>query len=166
MAGRFLVDLIETTVQKVARSATSSRRERLEQLALEGKKLRNTLLKVGKAKEATTSCLVWPISSFCVQTYTGERLRQTLDWSLSSAGDDVTSYTNQLTEMERRLFQCGAVAATAHLRWRVDGKSKWLIRSQPKNNSQATAVQNGVKRARAVSPENETEAQKHTRQRR
>jgi hypothetical protein len=52
------VDLIETTVHKVAKTATSSRRERLEQLALEGKKLRNTLLKVGEPKDATASSIV------------------------------------------------------------------------------------------------------------
>ena len=133
LSGRFLVDLIATSVREVAKKATSSRRDRLELLAKEAQYLRGTLLK----------------------TFTGERLRETLDWSLSSVGDDVTSYTSQLTEMERRLFQCGAVAATAHLRWKVFGKRRWLLRAPiPKSNT--SSQQSSSKRsleARPVTPE-------------
>lgn len=137
LSGRFIIDLIETSVRELEKRVTSSRRERLGQLAQEALNLRKTLLK----------------------TYTGERLRQTLDWSLSSVGDDVTSYTKQLTEMERRLFQCGAVAATAHLRWKVFGKRRWLIRAPlPKTHSASAPTQSNSKRpaeARPVTPEGE-----------
>ena len=99
---------------------------------------------------------------FHLQTFTGERLRQTLDWSLSSVGDDVTIYTDQLTEMERRLFQCGAVAATAHLQWRVNGKRRWLLRPQPTSTFQST---NSAKRPVSPPPDQEqTQSNKRQRQ--
>jgi len=41
LAGRFLVDLIETSVQKVSVTASSARRDRLEMVAAEAKQLRN-----------------------------------------------------------------------------------------------------------------------------
>lgn len=99
------------------------------------------------------------------QSYTGERLRHTLDWSLSSVGDDVTSYTGHLTEMERRLFQCGAVAATAHLRWRVFGKRRWLLRSPPPSTSTATATPGDKRPTRAVSPDADVDAVRETNER-
>ncbi len=46
LAGRFLVDMIESSVQKVIKTAASSRRDKLEYVAEEAKKLRDTLLKV------------------------------------------------------------------------------------------------------------------------
>jgi len=136
LAGRFMVDLVHTSAREVRRGtrSSSSRRERLEQNLQEAKRLQMTLLK----------------------TYTGERLRQTLDWSLSSVGDDVSSYTRQLTEMERRLFQCGAVAATAHLRWRVFGKRQWLLRTPPAVHHGSSTGNGKRSAARPVSPEGET----------
>jgi len=64
-----------------------------------------------------------------IKTYTGERLRQTLDWALSSVGDDVTAYTNRLTEMERRLFHSGATAAAGHDCWKLYGTRRVLPKS-------------------------------------
>ena len=46
LAGRFLVDLIDTSVQKVMKTASSSRREKLDHISQEASKLRDTLLKV------------------------------------------------------------------------------------------------------------------------
>ena len=64
---------------------------------------------------------------FTQQTFTGERLRRTLDWSLSSVGDDVTSFTKRLTEMEMNLFRCGAAAAAAHAQWKTFGTRRILV---------------------------------------
>jgi hypothetical protein len=60
-----------------------------------------------------------------LQTYTGERLRQTLDWAWSSVGDDVTQYTEKLTEMERHLFSTGAMAALHHDEWKLFGHRRF-----------------------------------------
>jgi hypothetical protein len=51
-------------------------------------------------------------------------MRRTLDWSLSCVGDDVTAYTDKLTEMERRLFSAGSKASAEYWRWKVYGFSK------------------------------------------
>jgi hypothetical protein len=64
------------------------------------------------------------------QAYTGDRLRNTLDWSLSSVGEDVTAYTERLTEMERRLFLAGAKASAQQFRWKVHGFSRRAGRGQ------------------------------------
>jgi hypothetical protein len=68
------------------------------------------------------SVLTWIV--FLFQAYTGDRLRHTLDWSLSCVGEDATAYTDKLTEMERRLFSAGAKASAQHWRWKVQGLSK------------------------------------------
>lgn len=54
-------------------------------------------------------------------------MRHTLDWALSSVGEDVSSYTDKLTEMERRLFQRGAMAASNHSRWKLNGNRRLVI---------------------------------------
>lgn len=61
------------------------------------------------------------------KAYTGDRLRHTLDWSLSSVGDDVTSYTSKLSEMERRLFQRGALASANHMKWKLNGNRRLVL---------------------------------------
>ena len=63
------------------------------------------------------------------QAYTGTRLSHTLNWSLSSVGDDVTAYTSQLTVLESRLFRSGAVAATQHTSWKQNTARELLIGS-------------------------------------
>lgn len=160
------MDMIQTNTPTLMKTTSSSGREKLERIAAEANKLRSTLLKVSfptfvvsYLKTSLNIFLHLPCTPF-PQTYTGERLRQTLDWSLSSVGDDVTIYTDQLTVMERRLFQCGAVAATAHLRWRVHGKRRWLLRSQPTTTSQSTTK----RQTRPVSPDTEQESNKRQKQ--
>lgn len=64
-----------------------------------------------------------------LQTFTGERLRKTLDWSMSSVGDDVTAYTKRLTQEELSLFQKGAEAAAAHAQWKTFGTRRMSISS-------------------------------------
>lgn len=54
-------------------------------------------------------------------------MRKTLDWSMSSVGDDVTAYTKRLTEAELALFQKGAEAAAAHAQWRTFGTRRMSI---------------------------------------
>jgi hypothetical protein len=66
-----------------------------------------------------------------------------MDWALSSVGDDVTMYTNRLSEMERRLFACGASAAANHFSWKTQGTRRLLLRSKA-----ATA------KTRSVTPDN------------
>jgi hypothetical protein len=67
-------------------------------------------------------------SLYSRQAYTGDRLGHTLDWALSSVGDDVTSYTCKLTEMERRLFSRGAKAISNLTRWRLHGNKRCVVR--------------------------------------
>ncbi len=57
-------------------------------------------------------------------TYTGSRLRRTFDWTLSHIEDDVSHFTQNLTEMERRLFDCGASASHAYAMWKLFGTRK------------------------------------------
>eukprot|EP00521_Asterionellopsis_glacialis_P018046 CAMPEP_0195295480 /NCGR_PEP_ID=MMETSP0707-20130614/17494_1 /TAXON_ID=33640 /ORGANISM="Asterionellopsis glacialis, Strain CCMP134" /LENGTH=261 /DNA_ID=CAMNT_0040356721 /DNA_START=74 /DNA_END=859 /DNA_ORIENTATION=+ len=85
-------------------TSTSSRHQRRQQEINdnEAKALRTTLL----------------------QTYTGDRLRRTLDYAMSSVGDDVSFYTRTLTEMERRLFQRGSSGATAFSKWKTFGNRR------------------------------------------
>jgi hypothetical protein len=47
-----------------------------------------------------------------------------LDWSWSGFDEDVSNYTEQLTEMERSLFQAGVSAMGAHHHWKILG-SRW-----------------------------------------
>jgi hypothetical protein len=54
----------------------------------------------------------------------GERFRRILDWSFSSVGDDVSSFTSKLTEMECRLFERGALAAKAFWYWKMYGNRR------------------------------------------
>jgi hypothetical protein len=56
--------------------------------------------------------------SFLLQTYTGARLAQTMNWALSSFGDDVSAYVSKLTAMEKRLYRRAAFAAANHAAWK------------------------------------------------
>jgi hypothetical protein len=62
---------------------------------------------------------------------------------MSSVGDDVTSYTNRLTEMELSLFRCGATAAAAHDQWKTFGTRRILMSAS------------ALRLARSVTPEGE-----------
>ena len=115
MAGRILVELIERSSKKVAKAIAStpgwrnarrtSHTQALEKVMEEAGELRKTLLK----------------------TYAGQRLRQTLDWALSSGGDDVSLYTSRLTELEKRLFDQAAFAIASQQRWRLLGNRRTPI---------------------------------------
>jgi len=86
------------------------------------------------------------------KAYTGDRLRQTLDWSLSSVGDDVTAYTSKLSEMERRLFLCGAIASASHTQWKMGGNSRRLVFQNKQSN------QNAASKKTASSAEDDNDA--------
>jgi hypothetical protein len=83
-----------------------------------------------------------------------------MDWALSSVGDDVTAYTNRLSEMERRLFACGSSAASNHFRWKSHGNRRLLLRS---NNASTTTASTSSAKApsengaggRSVTPDND-----------
>ena len=70
---------------------------------------------------------------------------------MSSVGDDVTAYTTKLTEMERRLFQSAAVAASNHAAWKVFGHGQLIPRVS--------------KEIRTVSPETTKEGDSNKRRR-
>ena len=77
------------------------------------------------------------------QAYTGDRLRNTLDWSLSSVNEDVSAYTNKLSEMERRLFGCGAASSSNHFRWKLNGNRRLTLAKAPKISSSKVATATG-----------------------
>ena len=107
LTGRRLVHLLQqhcTSVRDaIRRSSATGTRQRLESLAhlqRQAGQLQRTL----------------------VTTYSGLRLSQTLNWALSSVGDDVAQFTAQLTAMEKRLFRAGATAAAHHAAWKLHGR--------------------------------------------
>jgi hypothetical protein len=121
--GRAVVDLVERSSHKLA--ASQRRRPNVQQL----QQLEALLQEAAQVRTAL------------VQTYTGNRLRHTLNWSLSSHGDDVTAYLVKLTDMELRLFRAGAVAASSHNLWKVFGSSRLVQkhRAAVKRPKQPTA---------------------------
>lgn len=143
MSGRMVVDLIENYAKSTAANSESTpgrRNQRrttaaVQKLELEAAELRRTLL----------------------MTYTGERLRKTLDWSMSSVGDDVTAYTKRLTEMELKLFVAGASATAAHLEWKTFGSRKVHVCDENARNS---------KQSRAVTPSVEERQEQDVKKRR
>ncbi|GAX14594.1 hypothetical protein FisN_6Lh374 [Fistulifera solaris] len=107
IAGKRLGDLLDNYtahVEKAWRRSGDSDQRLLELIKRESAQLRRTLL----------------------SAYTGQRLSQTLNWALSSVGDDVTEYTKGLTELERRLFLLGATSASSHEAWKVYGNGRLL----------------------------------------
>ena len=95
MSGISLVDLMQKCVRR-------NRKSNLVDLSNEALELKKTLL----------------------LTYTGARMRRTLDWTLSHIEDDVSAYTQKLTEMEMRLFQRGAAASHAYTMWKLYGSRR------------------------------------------
>lgn len=128
LAGRMLVDLIETSSTQVAKEISSMRRnarraahaQYLKQVSEEARDLRRTLLK----------------------TYAGERLRKVFDWSLSSGTgeDDVSQYLSKLTVMEQRLYYTGAAAAVALEEWKIFGNRRLLMGPTRNNAAQTTPM--------------------------
>ncbi len=115
MAGMALIDLIYHTVKTFDRTNNSkstsnshnnTQKTLMNRLHNESQQLKRTLL----------------------LTYTGARLRQTLNWTMSSnTEDDVSSYTKKLTEMERRLFTCSADASYAFMMWKLHGSHRIVV---------------------------------------
>eukprot|EP00555_Chaetoceros_dichaeta_P012721 CAMPEP_0198256634 /NCGR_PEP_ID=MMETSP1447-20131203/6510_1 /TAXON_ID=420782 /ORGANISM="Chaetoceros dichaeta, Strain CCMP1751" /LENGTH=290 /DNA_ID=CAMNT_0043943329 /DNA_START=171 /DNA_END=1043 /DNA_ORIENTATION=- len=105
MSGIFLVDLIKRCVNASNKSSTSRRNPRaaeIIEIERESNELKQTLF----------------------LTYTGARLRRTFDWTLSNIEDDVSAYTERLTEMERRLFRKAAAASHADAMWKLHGSRR------------------------------------------
>ena len=97
LAGRHVLEVLEESARRARRPLEQQRmsRERTRELqALE-----------------TLTTEVDEVRKVLLTTYSGDRLRRTVNWALSSVGDDVSSLLPQLTEMELRLFQTGAQAA-------------------------------------------------------
>lgn len=116
LAGRQVIDLMEKhsmLVSEAIRRTPSSTRanraklENLQALQSEANNLRRTL------------CAV----------YTGTRLAQTLNWALSSVGEDVTAHLSKLSVMETRLFRCCSVAATTQNAWKTYEYAQYLPRA-------------------------------------
>lgn len=109
-AGMALLKLCERSArlnaqqQQGGRSRNNAQLPRLEALLQDCAAVRQTLL----------------------QTYTGVRLKRTLDWALSSVGDDVSRYVQTLTALERRLYQTGAAASAGHAAWKRRAQARLL----------------------------------------
>ena len=78
----------------------------------------------GTERASNISNLLTSTSNEHSQTYTGARLNQTLDWALSSVGDDVTAFLQKLTDLEKRLYYAAAIAATNHQVWKLHGNHR------------------------------------------
>ena len=140
LSGSRLIDLIEQSSKKVAKAIASTpgwrnaRRanhtQALETVLKDALELKRTLLK----------------------TFAGERLRQTLDWALSSGGDDdVSHYTSKLTEMEQRLFERAASAVAAQHHWKIFGNRRLIVAGNRQVGSIKAATDNNGK-IRQVTP--------------
>lgn len=95
-------------------------------------------------------------------TYTGARLREIFDWTLTLIDDDVSCLTRKLTEMEMRLFSAGAAASNAAAMWKMHGSRKIIVSKAAiqarasKKRAEMTdtpTVQKGQNRTRVVSPD-------------
>ena len=93
--------------------------------------------------------------------YTGQRLRRSLDWSMSSVGQDVSHFTRMLTDCELKLFYAGLHATKARYDWKAYGSkripvSKIMTRWNHIRRAAATVTsQQDIQRtsSRAVSPD-------------
>jgi len=81
-------------------------------------------------------------------TYSGERLRRILDWSLSCHDEDVSSLIGLLTEAERRLFIVGASSTAAFFRWKNNGMRP-IIKTILQSKASVTPT---VARPKSVTP--------------
>ena len=109
MSGNLLVDLVERCSKVLLASSARGRRgvrdAAAAQVAREAAELRRTL----------------------IVTYSGDRMRRILDWTLSSIDDDVTNFTRRLTCLEMILFREGAAAASAHASWKANGSRRIAV---------------------------------------
>ena len=145
-AGMSLLNLCERSAHKIAKQGRRGNPHipKLEALLQECKELRATLL----------------------QTYAGERLSRTLNWALSSVGDDVSSYVQTLTATERRLYKSGAVSSASHTAWKQFAQAR-LIPFIPASNAPAKIGDNNAsdKSGNPNSLENEETGQQTKRSR-
>lgn len=114
-SGLMIVKLVENSYRNIGKGLREQGQKGRQQLAA---------LEELKADVATLQHNLY-------QAYTGTRLQQTLDWALSSVGEDVTSYTARLTEMEIRLFRTGALAASQQYTWKIYGDRRVIPRASP-----------------------------------
>jgi hypothetical protein len=146
MSGMALVDLIHACVQgfhqnNANTSSNNTQATRMNRLHNESQELKRTLL----------------------MTYTGARLRRTFDWTLSNIEDDVSSYTEKLTEMEQMLFRCGASASHAFVMWKLHGSRRICVSETAlragtmscsagkENGNSNTATPTGIRSKRSLS---------------
>lgn len=105
-----------------------------------------------------------------VQTYTGARLNQTLDWALSSVGDDVTAFIQKLTDMEKRLYYSASIAATNHQIWKLHGNNHHRNRRRgitkkpsllPQQNSSSSSSSSNPKKGNSLRTVTPTSDESH-----
>jgi len=96
-------------------------------------------------------------------TYTGARLREIFDWTLTLIDDDVSCLTKKLTQMEMRLFSAGAAASNAAAMWKMYGSRRIIVsktaiqaRASKKRAEMTTTptAQKSQNKTRVVSPDN------------
>ena len=159
LSGHLLIDLIERSASAKKRGSKSSSGRRSS---------------AGGQLDAATAALLrdsLALRRTLVTTYAGERLRRTLDWTLSSIDDDVSAFTDRLTTLEMQLFRRGAAAAAAHAAWKVGGsrriavsgmalrsaamgqRAAMLAAAGGSGGGQTTAEEREEERARAVTPD-------------
>ena len=126
--------------------------------------------KAGRRRNAATQALeqanqeAIELQRTLLKSFGGERLRQTLNWALSSGGDDdVSQYTSKLSQMELRLFEQGTSAVSALEQWRLYGNRLLVVGSNTKpkaqnnnnhnsNNNMATGTPGPQQQGRPVTP--------------
>ena len=157
LSGHLLIDLIERSASAKKRGSKSSSGRRSS---------------AGGQLDAATAALLrdsLALRRTLVTTYAGERLRRTLDWTLSSIDDDVSAFTDRLTTLEMQLFRRGAAAAAAHAAWKVGGSRRIAVSGMALRSAamgqraamlaaaggggQTTAEEGEEERARAVTPD-------------
>ena len=160
LSGHLLIDLIERSASAKKRGSKSSSGRRSS---------------AGGQLDAATAALLrdsLALRRTLVTTYAGERLRRTLDWTLSSIDDDVSAFTDRLTTLEMQLFRRGAAAAAAHAAWKVGGSRRIAVSGMALRSAamgqraamlaaagggggggQTTAEEREEERARAVTPD-------------
>ena len=115
------------------------------------------------------------LRSSLVKLFGGHRLVQTIDWAVNSQDEDVSSYTRNLPDYERRLFDVGRTAAMLCKQDKMgDNKSSKRSKVRRLQAFQADAAGEGgaaaaaagkSKEGRIVSPEADEADDRNKRQR-
>jgi len=116
MSGILLLDLIQRCSNVMASAVAGSNRN--------GNSRSRTQAAMAKLLQETDE-----LRRILLSTYTGERLRRTFDWTLTSIDDDVSAYTRRLTDLELVLFHRGADAAAMHHSWKNNGTRRITVSS-------------------------------------